>query len=70
MQARTSLVLTQFYISLCLDVDECATNDGGCLHGCENTIGSFVCNCPIGSTTSADDICIGKWNVNIYRGLY
>ena len=31
-----------------LDMDECALNDGGCQHSCENTHGSFVCTCPPG----------------------
>lgn len=27
------------------DIDECAVNNGGCMHECKNTIGSFVCSC-------------------------
>lgn len=29
----------------CLDIDECAVNNGGCMHECKNTIGSYVCSC-------------------------
>lgn len=66
---KTSLVQLNFYIYWCLDVDECATNDGGCLHGCENSIGSFVCNCPIGLVSSAGNHCIGRLNVSIHGSL-
>lgn len=27
------------------DVDECVVNNGGCMHECKNTIGSYVCSC-------------------------
>ncbi|KAJ4427739.1 hypothetical protein ANN_25392, partial [Periplaneta americana] len=27
------------------DMDECATNNGGCQHECRNTIGSYACSC-------------------------
>lgn len=27
------------------DIDECAANNGGCMHQCRNNIGSFVCSC-------------------------
>jgi hypothetical protein len=30
----------------CADVDECATNNGGCAAACQNTIGNFVCYAP------------------------
>jgi cysteine-rich repeat protein len=29
----------------CSDVDECATNNGGCADTCTNTVGGFVCSC-------------------------
>ncbi|XP_034480924.1 uncharacterized protein LOC117786685 [Drosophila innubila] len=32
----------------CVDIDECQVNNGGCSHLCENTKGSFKCNCPQG----------------------
>ena len=28
-----------------IDIDECATNNGGCSQACTNTIGSFYCSC-------------------------
>lgn len=27
------------------DIDECAVNNGGCMHECKNTIGSYICSC-------------------------
>ena len=27
------------------DIDECAVDDGGCIEGCTNTVGSFECQC-------------------------
>ena len=42
------------------DVDECATNNGGCDHYCTNTIGSFVCSCYPGYTLDVDGrTCLG-----------
>ncbi|XP_063217252.1 protein tolkin-like isoform X2 [Bacillus rossius redtenbacheri] len=32
------------------DMDECATNNGGCQHECRNTIGSYACSCHNGFT--------------------
>ena len=32
----------------CLDVDECARNNGGCDHTCTNTAGSYACSCRAG----------------------
>lgn len=32
------------------DMDECATNNGGCQHECLNTLGSYVCTCHNGFT--------------------
>ena len=43
------------------DVDECATNNGGCDHYCTNTIGSFVCSCYPGYTLDGDGhTCLGE----------
>ena len=37
-----------------VDMDECATDDGGCTHSCENTPGSFLCGCPAGHQLGTD----------------
>ena len=34
----------------CLDVDECVEKNGGCLHLCINTGGSYFCECEFGYT--------------------
>jgi len=36
------------------DVDECATENGGCEHFCSNVVGSFVCSCPAGYRLADD----------------
>ena len=32
----------------CRDINECATNNGGCYHRCHNTEGDFYCSCKNG----------------------
>ena len=43
------------------DIDECATNNGGCIAeaNCTNTEGNFVCTCPPGYTGDGFT-CTGK----------
>ncbi|CAL1526060.1 unnamed protein product [Lymnaea stagnalis] len=51
----------------CLDVDECAKNNGGCEQICSNTAGSYHCSCKAGYTqnnTACKDINECE-NVNI-----
>ncbi|XP_078667268.1 mucin-4-like [Branchiostoma floridae x Branchiostoma belcheri] len=40
--------------SLCEDIDECSTSNGGCGQVCENTPGTFSCSCNHGYTLGAD----------------
>jgi len=50
------------------DIDECATNNGGCSAdaNCRNTLGSFVCSCRPGYT--GDGLtCTGNMNINKYQ---
>ena len=43
------------------DVNECATQNGGCHHNCHNTVGSYHCSCNDGYTLGRDDhTCSGK----------
>ena len=47
--------------SMHTDVDECATNNGGCAQTCTNTVGSFVCSCPSGYTLASNGLtCDGE----------
>lgn len=32
----------------CEDKNECLVNNGDCEQGCENTVGSYECTCPLG----------------------
>ena len=44
-----------------LDIDECATSNGGCEHTCVNTFASFYCVCRQGFTLSSDNAnCEGE----------
>ena len=38
----------------CDDIDECATENGGCAQTCTNDVGSFACSCGDGYTLNAD----------------
>ena len=37
------------------DIDECATDNGGCTHTCTNTEGSYVCSCKGGYELDDND---------------
>ena len=53
------------YTYIYIDVNECATNNGGCGHTCTNTVGSYFCNCRTGYTLASDRrICNGKYYIN------
>ncbi|XP_052824017.1 signal peptide, CUB and EGF-like domain-containing protein 1 [Octopus bimaculoides] len=39
---------------ICYDVDECATENGGCVHKCENQPGNYSCSCMEGFQLSED----------------
>ena len=50
-----------FFFSFLIDVNECATNNGGCDQICNNTKGSYECNCRSGFLLSSDKHkCNGK----------
>jgi hypothetical protein len=39
----------------CIDIDECENDDAGCAQLCNNTIGSFVCDCYSGYLLDEDE---------------
>jgi len=53
------------------DIDECASNNGGCdaVAICSNTPGSFTCTCPEGYTGDGFT-CTGKSNVVSILSLF
>ena len=51
----------QHIINFVSDVIECANSNGGCDHICENTEGSYYCQCEEGYILNADGhSCLGK----------
>ena len=46
-------------IIIYLDIDECATNNGGCQQGCVNIVGSYYCNCSEGYRLGDEGVCEG-----------
>lgn len=43
------------------DVDECVDSNGGCAQICNNTVGSFSCECNEGYLVNSDELsCDGK----------
>lgn len=62
MCAPSVTVLT---LSLCVcvvyaDINECENNNGGCMHRCINTPGSFRCECDFGFIPSdGGKVCQG-----------
>jgi len=47
-----------------LDIDECATNMGGCQQRCVNTPGGFHCTCDSGYTLDSNGITCTSMEVN------
>ena len=46
-----------FLWSTYVDINECASSNGGCQHDCTNTVGSYYCTCfdPAGYALNMDD---------------
>lgn len=52
------------------DINECSVNNGGCEHGCENTMGGFECFCHPGYRLHWNKKdCIGKPTPPATRGV-
>ena len=43
-----------------VEINECATKNGGCQHTCTNTAGSFTCTCDDGFELVNSFGCSGK----------
>ena len=57
-----SVNITVLFINFFIDIDECAPNNGGCQHTCNNINGSFYCTCNDGYTLNPDGKnCTGMW---------
>jgi len=66
----------------CTNVNECASENGGCAHQCVDTTGSFYCSCPAGFTLAYDLVdcedvdecaqnpCSGSSCINTYGSYY
>ena len=59
------------------DINECASNNGGCSDGCNNTKGSYYCTCSSGYELSGDNVtCIGESKLTylalkiVHSGMY
>jgi uncharacterized protein (TIGR03382 family) len=42
--------------SSCMDIDECATTNGGCAQTCTNSAGSYACGCTAGYVLAGDGV--------------
>lgn len=61
VRKHQNLKITMSTLYFSLDVDECATGNGGCQMGCTNTIGSYECTCDDGFVLSFDGhTCAGN----------
>ena len=49
----------------CSDIDECADNENPCqgTSSCENTVGSYICDCGVGEKyDSSQSVCVGTFS--------
>ncbi|XP_031778420.1 uncharacterized protein LOC100679483 isoform X1 [Nasonia vitripennis] len=55
----------------CVDINECATNNGGCTEVCENTEGSYFCACEGDERILSEDkkTCVANTSLLSFRGL-
>ena len=43
-----------FFCFCPVDINECTLQNGGCSHGCENSLGAYQCTCPSGLVLGND----------------
>ena len=49
-----------YFNNICVDINECSSNNGGCQHNCYNTVGSYYCTCNTGWVLSSNgQTCTG-----------
>ena len=41
------------------DIDECASDNGGCDQNCHNNVGSYTCSCDTGYAKNGFHGCVG-----------
>ena len=66
---KTLTFETKAFLKLVTEIDECATNNGGCEHDCDNTDGSFFCSCESGYRLDNNSLNCSGTNV-LLRILY
>ena len=68
------LLIFVCFLHMYVDIDECASNNGGCQHTCNNTAGSFYCTCRDGHTLNVNGInCTGEcyvYTANIFMYVH
>ncbi|CAI9723784.1 epidermal growth factor-like domains 6 isoform X1 [Octopus vulgaris] len=49
---------TEIDVGICKDINECSKSNGGCQHICNNTQGSYHCQCKLGYKLSNGKKCV------------
>lgn len=54
-----STFVSEVVVFCMTDIDECELDNGNCTEVCNNTLGSFVCECRAGFTLQPDGLTCG-----------